>query len=194
VIGFDTDGPDIFERHFEFFQALPVAQVTTATLVAPEGTPLWDRVVAEGRLIENEFEAIALPGESNIEPLGMTREERSRGLVWLMSTLYHPAHFEQRVLRFIELLGPRRDPGYVTGRARGTLRQVDADSMALASRIMDFGPEERAMMKNISRAARARPESVDFIGEFVILYLHARCMFDQVGLWDPSLVGKPVYA
>jgi radical SAM superfamily enzyme YgiQ (UPF0313 family) len=50
IVGFDSDGPDIFERQLEFISALPIARAMVNLLTALPGTQLWRRLEREGRL------------------------------------------------------------------------------------------------------------------------------------------------
>lgn len=52
IVGFDHDGPDIFERQFEFAMSSPIAIFSLGALVAPAATPLYDRMASSGRLVE----------------------------------------------------------------------------------------------------------------------------------------------
>jgi uncharacterized protein DUF4070 len=50
IVGFDGDGPDIFDRQLEFISALPIPRAMVGILTALPGTRLWRRLEAEGRL------------------------------------------------------------------------------------------------------------------------------------------------
>ena len=50
IIGFDTDGPDIFDRQIEFIADLPIPRAMVGLLNAAPGTALWRRLEREGRL------------------------------------------------------------------------------------------------------------------------------------------------
>ena len=75
MVGFDADGPDVFERQFEFAMATPIPNFSVGAVVAPEATPLHARMRKSGRLIEGANETAAVPWETNIAPIGMTREQ-----------------------------------------------------------------------------------------------------------------------
>jgi len=53
IVGFDNDPDDVFERQSSFIRegAIPVAML--GLLVAPLGTPLWERLKREGRLLND---------------------------------------------------------------------------------------------------------------------------------------------
>jgi radical SAM superfamily enzyme YgiQ (UPF0313 family) len=50
IVGFDTDGPDIFDRQLAFISSLPIARAMVNLLIALPGTQLWRRLEREGRL------------------------------------------------------------------------------------------------------------------------------------------------
>jgi radical SAM superfamily enzyme YgiQ (UPF0313 family) len=50
IIGFDTDGADIFDQQIAFIRGLPIARAMVGLLGAAPGTALWRRLEKEGRL------------------------------------------------------------------------------------------------------------------------------------------------
>lgn len=184
IVGFDHDGPDIFQRQIDFLQATPVGHVTIGALVAPERTPLHARLASAGRLRAGS-EFIASPLASNVVPLGMRAEELERGLRWLCRQAYDPALFERRILRFLELFGRRHVPARPNGGA-GVTRDIDYEGTFLLSRIASLGAEEARMLERIGRAARSRPEASAHVGTQLLTYLHARCLFERAQLWEPA--------
>ena len=49
IVGFDSDGPDIFQRMYDFAMSLPIPILNLATLSASNATPLYRRLKLEGR-------------------------------------------------------------------------------------------------------------------------------------------------
>lgn len=191
IVGFDHDGPDIFDAQHQFFQALPVPQITLGSLVAPEGTPLFARLSAEGRIVAGAGEAVATPWNSNVRPLRLTSEELERGVRRLANRLYSPEGFARRTLRFVELLGPRRDPRFLAGAVAGEPRRdIDTESLQLIARIPRLGRAEARMFGELTSAARRKPEAASFVGSFLLFYMHVRSMYARAGLWD----GQPAAA
>jgi radical SAM superfamily enzyme YgiQ (UPF0313 family) len=62
IIGFDSDTEDIFERQIEFIERAAIPWAMAGFLQAPPTTALYDRMLKEGRLIEQSAET------SNFEP------------------------------------------------------------------------------------------------------------------------------
>jgi len=50
IVGFDSDGPDIFDRQFAFIQGSAIPQAMVGLLTALPGTRLFQRLEEEGRL------------------------------------------------------------------------------------------------------------------------------------------------
>ena len=89
IVGFDHDGPEVFEELYQGIQRSCLPWPVVAPLQAVHNTPLWVRLRAEGRIASlrssgpNELAKISL----NIVPKQMSRVELLEGyreLVWRM--------------------------------------------------------------------------------------------------------------
>jgi hypothetical protein len=186
IVGFDSDTKDIFERQFEFAMSVPVPLFTTGALVAPLATPLYARLQAENRLIENRAETAASPWSTNILPVGMTRGELLSGLKWLCNRLYRPQSFGDRMLSLISELPPIK--GGSSPARRRSFRSVDLDTLALVGKISSLGPEEKRMIERIMTATSRKPGvSEPFIIPLLAQYMQYRHMFNLTKVWDPLL-------
>lgn len=96
ILGFDSDGPDIFDRMIEFVRraSIPVAMV--GLLGALPGTQLFKRLQREGRLRWKGFSAVG-------DQFGLTNvinrlpvQDMLEGYRRVMATLYSPAEYFQR--------------------------------------------------------------------------------------------------
>ncbi|WP_224242638.1 radical SAM protein [Hyalangium gracile] len=188
MVGFDSDGPDIFERQFRFASATTIPVFTLGALVAPAATPLHARMRAEGRLLESEdVKGASVPWSTNIVPRQMSREQLMAGIQWLANNLYSPASFEARIRQFIDSLGERRDPRHLSAGEPPFVRQLDMDSMELMSALPRLGREETAMFSSVMRYARTKPQSISFVSTVLLQYLSIRHMYKEGGLWEPHL-------
>ena len=124
IVDFDSDGPDIFERQRCFVESAPVPIFSLGALVAPAGTPLFERMARSRRLLPNGSETPATPWETKIIPMQMTRDELLSGLRRLCNQIYQPDAFAERVIHMLERLGPYQGP---------PLRQNPAQPQALGS-------------------------------------------------------------
>jgi hypothetical protein len=117
IVGFDNDTPDIFDGQFQFLQdaCIPIPKLNI--LKAGKGTDLYDRALAEGRVLDMQrsFPAPALSNpmmHCNIIPKGMTRVQLYTGYLSLLERLWDWQNFGQRVLGFIDNISrmPERRP------------------------------------------------------------------------------------
>ena len=53
VLGLDGDGPEVFDQVFSFVEETGLYEVQVTVLTAFPGTPLYERFVREGRLLED---------------------------------------------------------------------------------------------------------------------------------------------
>jgi len=179
VVGFDSDGLDIFEQQYEFVMACPVPIVPLNTLVALPGTPLFDRLKKQGRLrldLGTEY----ILGRTNFVLAQMSDEELELGFKWLVNKLYEPKAFEHRLLRFIDKLEPV--PG-VDNSASDLQRRVDA--LVLAG-IRELGSSEAAMIDKVCSRIEDNPRASHVTMEFLRLYQQFRFMYQQGGIWNPD--------
>ena len=108
IVGFDNDDKNIFKMQLDFFNDLGIPNIQTIPLQAPDGSPLKERMIREGRYIDWEEAARANPGKINslnthtIIPKQMTTEELRRGTCWLLKNLYLPEHFLRRMKLFFD--------------------------------------------------------------------------------------------
>ena len=72
IVGFDSDGPDIFEMQRKFIEELPIPILTIGSLVAPSQATLNARLEAEGRLIGSDRLGARDPYHTNIVPKQMS--------------------------------------------------------------------------------------------------------------------------
>jgi len=105
IVGFDHDGPEIFEAQRRFIESSPIALAMVGVLNALPGTPLWKRLEREGRLRDastgDQF------GRPNFVPT-MGDDRLLRGYADLMATLYSPAAYFRRCMTHLDLVGKSR--------------------------------------------------------------------------------------
>ena len=179
IVGFDHDGPDIFERQEAFVNTLPAPLIMTGLLVAPVATPLYARILAEKRLVDATALGAGRLTETNIRPLLMSGEELSAGMRWLLNRIYAPAAVARRVECFAATCGPRRP---------APAAQFFTGGMALlARRLAAEGPDEVALLRTIDAAARRRPDLASALTTVMVYHCQVRHSLARQDLWDPSL-------
>jgi radical SAM superfamily enzyme YgiQ (UPF0313 family) len=101
IVGFDSDDETIFERQREFIERTAITWAMAGMLQAPPTTPLFDRMKAEGRLIENSdsISNFSAPNFRTAMPLPTLLS----GLSGLLADLYQPEAFFQRAFRSLEV-------------------------------------------------------------------------------------------
>lgn len=93
VLGFDSDGSDVFAAHLRFAREARIAQVMTGMLSAIPKTPFYERLSAEGRLDPADRNAFG----TNVLPVQMGRAELRDGFLKLVHDLYEPAAYFERL-------------------------------------------------------------------------------------------------
>jgi radical SAM superfamily enzyme YgiQ (UPF0313 family) len=88
VLGLDGDGPEIFDAVYDFVQASGQFDVQITVLTAFPGTPMYDRLLADGRLLEPEAWERCTMFDVNFRPAQMSPGELQHNLVALGRRLY----------------------------------------------------------------------------------------------------------
>lgn len=104
IIGFDSDTEDIFERQREFIECAAIPWAMLGFLEAVPQTPLYDRLLKEGRLIQDKW-------RSNFDPPNFRTRLPITVLVGgvrdTLQSLYSPSAFYDRSLRSLAYWKPR---------------------------------------------------------------------------------------
>ncbi len=185
IVGFDHDGPDIFDLQYDFAMATPIPIFTLGALVAPAATPLYDRMRESGRLIADGSQTQGV-WNTNILPVMMTRDQLFSGLKRLANRLYSPASFTRRTLSMIERMGPQLGP-FKAGYTPHKPRQVEIDALGVIRKLIKTGPEEKQMFRTISEAMAAKPETGTMAMMALFSYAQVRCLYDSGQFWDPEI-------
>lgn len=88
IIGLDADGPEIFEQVEKFVREAELQEVQVTIQTAFPGTPLYDRLRSEGRLLEETNWRKCTLFDVNFTPKKMTAEELTQGFRRLAVRLY----------------------------------------------------------------------------------------------------------
>jgi radical SAM superfamily enzyme YgiQ (UPF0313 family) len=104
IVGFDNDDPGIFEEQYQFLQAAQIPIVLVNALEAVPKTPLYNRLKAEGRLLNGHPDADDTTryesgvGKTNFRLKNISGGELKEGLERLFQKLYAPEAFSARLL------------------------------------------------------------------------------------------------
>ena len=88
VIGLDGQTPDIFDQVFEFVRDSGLYEVQITILTPFPGTPLYDRLLDEGRMLEPRAWDRCTLFDLNFRPAGMSPQELADGFKRLGVRLY----------------------------------------------------------------------------------------------------------
>jgi radical SAM superfamily enzyme YgiQ (UPF0313 family) len=96
ILGLDGHTPKIFDDVLTFARQVPLYDVQITVLTAFPGTPLYDRLLAEGRILEPARWDLCTLFDVNYEPRGMSVRDLREGIYWLTERLYSDACTEER--------------------------------------------------------------------------------------------------
>ena len=108
VLGLDGQGPDIFDRVRDFVRDADLFDVQITVLTPFPGTPLYARLSAEGRLLEEHAWNRCTLFDVNFRPSGMSVAELERGFRALGVDIYSAEWTRQRRSRYKKRLRARR--------------------------------------------------------------------------------------
>lgn len=181
IVGFDHDGPDIFERQRAFIQKLPVPLAMVSILVAPAATPLRARMAAEGRLIGDDRVGGGGILRTNIQPKRMSYDDLIEGTRWLLHAIYEPQAFLARIERLVELAPPSR----LGPQQRAPLPQ----EKKLFTRMARLGGGERHLLRRVWNLVVRHPELRTELIYSLMGYCQVRYLLGAQDIWRPSLIG-----
>jgi radical SAM superfamily enzyme YgiQ (UPF0313 family) len=99
IVGFDSDGPSIFQRQIDFIQKSGIVTAMVGLLQAPPGTKLYERLKGEGRL-QGLVSGDNVDGTTNIIPK-MDLNQLLKGYQKILTHIYRPRPYYRRVKTFL---------------------------------------------------------------------------------------------
>lgn len=150
IVGFDDDDKDIFRMHYKFIQESCLTSVAINMLKAPLGTPMWIRMMREGRVLnmaKNKNLGHART-YTNILPKQMTRVELLEGYHWLLTNVYAWSSFAERVIAFVDLVRNPPAPNAITDAI--TLEEIIAQ-------VPETAEAARAISQMVSHTLATKP-------------------------------------
>lgn len=103
VLGLDTDTPETFGLVKEFVERSRLLEVQVTVLTPFPGTPLYNRLRREGRLLRERFWDRCTLFDVNFRPKGMSVEELEGGMRWLFGEIYNESQFSGRKRHYMEI-------------------------------------------------------------------------------------------
>ncbi|MDX1680757.1 MAG: radical SAM protein [Akkermansiaceae bacterium] len=100
VLGFDGDGVEAFDNVFEFVKQSGLYDVQITYLTPFPGTPLWERLSKEGRLLDEDATERCTLFDINFQPDSMSVEQLRDGFHDLIRRLYDEEFVAERSKSF----------------------------------------------------------------------------------------------
>jgi radical SAM superfamily enzyme YgiQ (UPF0313 family) len=104
ILGLDGHGPEIFEQVLDFSVRHHLYDVQITVLTPFPGTPLYDRLAREGRLLHPGRWDLCTLFDVNFQPRDMTPQQLREGMYWLSERLYSAETTERRRRPFFRKL------------------------------------------------------------------------------------------
>ena len=96
IVGLDGDGPDVFQRTYDFLMDNAVSVPRVHIMTPVPGTPLYDELAAEGRLTSTDFARFS-GGQVVYRPKNLTADALQDGYWRLYESLFTPRAIARRV-------------------------------------------------------------------------------------------------
>ena len=124
VLGMDNDGPECFENVVEFVRDSNLYDVQITMLTAFPGTPLYDRLLAEDRLLDATAWHLCTLFDVNFNPRRMSPHDLETRFRWLVEEIYNKEFTEERHQKFHErqaalMASKRRKEGFANEHHHG---------------------------------------------------------------------------
>lgn len=100
ILGLDNHTPDIFPLILDFVRRSGLAEAQFTVLTPFPGTPLYQRLKNEGRLLSERFWDGCTLFDVNYQPKQMSVSELETGLHWLMREAYNRDESSKRIRNF----------------------------------------------------------------------------------------------
>src|SRR5882724_2220025 len=104
ILGLDGDTPEVFENVFHFVKESGLYEVQITFLTAFPGTPLYQRLRGEKRIIHDKAWELCTLFDINIVPKNMTVAELQSGFLGLAKKLYSAEETAERRSKFKQML------------------------------------------------------------------------------------------
>ncbi len=103
ILGLDSHTPDVFETVRDFVRSSGLLEVQITVQTPFPGTPLYQRLASEGRLLQPRFWDRCTLFDVNYQPKRMSVAELESGVRWLFSEIYNEREFLRRKRHYMEI-------------------------------------------------------------------------------------------
>jgi len=107
ILGFDSDGPSIFDKMINFIQSSGIATAMVGLLNAPQETKLYERLKKENRILEDstgdntDYSLNLIP---KMEPDNLVNSYKN-----VVQTIYAPKNYYKRVMTLLKNYQPPKE-------------------------------------------------------------------------------------
>jgi radical SAM superfamily enzyme YgiQ (UPF0313 family) len=108
ILGLDHQTPAIFQQVLDFALEIPLYEVQITVLTPFPGTPLYARLMREGRILQPGRWDLCTMFDVNFVPKNMTVAELRDGIYWLAERLYSESCLIKRRQPFFDSLWRQR--------------------------------------------------------------------------------------
>jgi radical SAM superfamily enzyme YgiQ (UPF0313 family) len=109
IVGLDTHTPDVFPNLKDFIDRSGLLEVQITVLTPFPGTPLYDRLRREDRLLaDGDWDRCTL-FDVNFVPKRMSVADLEQGLMWLFREVYSEPQYLARQRRYMEIVKTREN-------------------------------------------------------------------------------------
>lgn len=170
IVGFDNDPENVFEDLINFIQKTGIATAMVGMLTALPKTPLWDRLVKEGRLLKDSS------GENtdatlNFEP-AMGKEKLLAGYKKILSTIFEPNFYYKTLDRFVENYEQTAKGGLPASNILAFVKSL--------YRIGIFSKQRLLYWKLFWKTLRTKPKALPIAIELAIFGVHFQKVSQKV--------------
>jgi radical SAM superfamily enzyme YgiQ (UPF0313 family) len=123
ILGLDGDTPDVFDDVLEFVRDSALYEVQVTFMTAFPGTPLYERLKREGRILRGRAWELCTLFDINFQPKNMSVEQLQSGFLGLAKQLYSAEETHERRAKFKRML---KTSPYFGPRAKDEETQVAA--------------------------------------------------------------------
>jgi radical SAM superfamily enzyme YgiQ (UPF0313 family) len=154
IVGFDNDGPDIFDRQIQFIEQAEIPWAMVGTLNVLPATQLWDRLQKEGRLLGTYPKQF---GRANFVTK-MDSDALLNGYYRILRTIYSPDIYFNRLFNVLA----RQDRADLVDLPRVGLPRARmlAAAISITVALGIRAPYRRTWWKFMGRIVRSHPSKV----------------------------------
>lgn len=184
LFGLDGDQESAFEEEVIFISDTGITPMLVGLIQAIPGTPLYNRIASEGRLIPLPFllGSVAIGGDkgsfntTNIIPRSYSKSELDRKFSEVLRRLFTPQSFGDRLLK---AFGQERGPHY-SGLAGITARNLKVTAKVAIFYLTSDGENRRLFYRAIYSYLMGRSKNFGEIMFHLGAYIHLRKFYNNL--------------